>query len=137
MRTSNLAYKQVIAFTYFCLLGMCYSSNIKLFIPQCETTEAVILICWICGLSCRLENWGAIPSRGREFFCHCFCNGSGAHPASYPVGTGALSPGVKWPECEADHWPPFSAKVKNAWSYASIPPYIFLVWIHLHGVVLS
>jgi hypothetical protein len=32
---------------------------------------------------------------------------------------------------EADHSPPFSAEVKNAWSYTSTPP------IRLHGVVLS
>jgi len=27
-----------------------------------------------------------------------------AHPASYPVGTGATLPGVKWPGHEADHF---------------------------------
>jgi hypothetical protein len=65
-----------------------------------------------------------------------------AHPASYPLGTGALSQGVKWLGNEADHSPPSSAKVKNAWSYTSTPPYIFMAWclvkyrIHLHGVVL-
>jgi hypothetical protein len=37
-----------------------------------------------------------------------------AHPASYPSGTEALTPGVKGPYCEADHSPPFSADVKNA-----------------------
>jgi hypothetical protein len=44
---------------------------------------------------------------------------------------GALSLGVKWPGREADHSPPTSADVKNAWSYTSAPP------IRLHGVVLS
>jgi hypothetical protein len=39
--------------------------------------------------------------------------GSGAHPASYRIGTGALSKGVKWQEPEADHLPPTSAEVKN------------------------
>jgi hypothetical protein len=29
--------------------------------------------------------------------------GSEAHPASYPMGTGDLSPGIKRPGCEADH----------------------------------
>jgi hypothetical protein len=43
----------------------------------------------------------------------------------------ALSLGVKRPEGEADHSPPSSAVVKNAWSYTSNPP------IRLHGVVLS
>jgi hypothetical protein len=44
---------------------------------------------------------------------------------------GAPSLGVKWPGREADHSPPSSAKVKNAWSYTSTPP------IRLHGVLLS
>jgi hypothetical protein len=30
-------------------------------------------------------------------------NGSGAHPTSYPRGTGALSLGIKRPRREADH----------------------------------
>jgi len=38
---------------------------------------------------------------------------------------------VKRPGREADHSPPSSAKVKDAWSYTSIPP------IRLHGMVLS
>jgi hypothetical protein len=45
------------------------------------------------------------------------------------VVPGALSLGVKWPEREADHSPPYSADVKNAWSYTSSPS------ISLHGVV--
>jgi hypothetical protein len=40
----------------------------------------------------------------------------------------ALSPGVKRPGREADHSPSPIAEVKNAWSYTSIPPYVFLVW---------
>jgi hypothetical protein len=28
----------------------------------------------------------------------------------------------------AHHSPSFSAVVKNAWSYTSIPPYIFIAW---------
>jgi hypothetical protein len=40
--------------------------------------------------------------------------GSGAHPASYPMCTRALSLGVKRPERVADHSPPFSAEVKSA-----------------------
>jgi hypothetical protein len=34
-------------------------------------------------------------------------------------------PGVKQPEREADHSPPFCAEVKYAWSYTSNPQYIF------------
>jgi hypothetical protein len=62
---------------------------------------------------------------------HHVQNGSGAHSASYPVGTGALSLRVKRPGREADHSPPSSAEVKNAWSYTST------LLIRLHGVVLS
>jgi hypothetical protein len=41
---------------------------------------------------------------------------------------GALSLEVKWPGCEADHSPPSSADVKNAWSYTSSPQYAFMAW---------
>jgi hypothetical protein len=44
---------------------------------------------------------------------------------------GTLSLGVKQPGREADHLPPSSTEVKNAWNYTSTPP------IRLHGVVLS
>jgi hypothetical protein len=54
--------------------------------------------------------------------------GSGAHPASYPMGTGGSFLEVKRLEHEADHSPPASAEVKNIWTYTSI---------RLHGVVLN
>jgi hypothetical protein len=44
---------------------------------------------------------------------HCVHNGTGAHPASYPVGTRALSLGVKRPRREADHSPPSSTEIKE------------------------
>jgi hypothetical protein len=44
----------------------------------------------------------------------CVQTGSGAHPASYPMGTGCSFPGSKArPGRDADHSPPSSAKVKN------------------------
>jgi hypothetical protein len=43
---------------------------------------------------------------------------------------GALSAGVKWPWCEADHSRPFSAEVKNGGA-------ILPLSIHLNGVVLN
>jgi hypothetical protein len=36
--------------------------------------------------------------------------------------------GVKLAGSEADHSPPSSAEVKNAWSYASTPQYVFMAW---------
>jgi hypothetical protein len=62
---------------------------------------------------------------------HRVQNGSGTHLASYPMVPGALSLGVKRPGREADHSPPSSAEVKNAWSNTSTLP------IRLHGMVLS
>jgi hypothetical protein len=56
---------------------------------------------------------------------HRVQNGSGAHPDSYPMGIGSPSLEVKRPEREADHSPPSSAEVKNAWSYTSTPQYVF------------
>jgi hypothetical protein len=38
----------------------------------------------------------------------------GAHPVSYLVGTGVVSPGgIKLPECEVDHSRSSGAEVKN------------------------
>jgi hypothetical protein len=44
---------------------------------------------------------------------------------------GALSLGVKRLGSEADHLPPSSAEVKNAWRYTYTPT------IRLHGVIVS
>jgi hypothetical protein len=61
------------------------------------------------------------------FLPHVVQTGSGAHPASSPVGTGVSFRGVKWPGLQADHSPPTSAEIKNTWIYTSTPPYIFMV----------
>jgi hypothetical protein len=46
-------------------------------------------------------------------FSSCVQTGSGAHPASYPMGTGGPFPGGKaGPGSDADHSPPSSAEVK-------------------------
>jgi hypothetical protein len=44
---------------------------------------------------------------------HRVQNGSGAHPAFYPMRTRGFSVGVKGPGSEADHSPPSSAEVKE------------------------
>jgi hypothetical protein len=44
----------------------------------------------------------------------CVQNGSGAHPASYPIGTGGPFPGCKArQERDADHSHPSSTEVMN------------------------
>jgi hypothetical protein len=55
------------------------------------------------------------PTEAEDFSSSpCVKTGSGAHPASYPMGTGGSFPGGKArPGRDADHSPPSSAKVKN------------------------
>jgi len=54
--------------------------------------------------------------------------GSGAHPASYPMGMGGCFPGIKaagawsWPHI---HLVPWS---KIAWSYTSSRQFAFMAW---------
>jgi hypothetical protein len=71
-----------------------------------------------------LDNRGSIPDRGRGFFSSpCVPTGSGAHPASYPMGTGCSFLGGKaQPGRDADHSSPSSAEVKYESSYTSSPP---------------
>jgi hypothetical protein len=55
------------------------------------------------------------PSGTEDFSSSpCVQTGSGAHPASYPMGTGGSFPGGKARSGrDADHSPPSSAEVKN------------------------
>jgi hypothetical protein len=55
------------------------------------------------------------PTEAEDFSSSpCVQTGSGAHPASYPTGTGCSFPGGKaWPRRDADNSPPSSAEVKN------------------------
>jgi hypothetical protein len=65
----------------------------------CCRHRTLIDICWI---------WADFSSSP------CVQTGSGAHPASYLMGTGGSFPGGKaWPGRDADHSPPSSAEVKN------------------------
>jgi hypothetical protein len=54
--------------------------------------------------------------------------GSRVHPASYPIVTRGSFLGVKLPEREAEHSLSPSAEVKNAWTYTSSQPYMFMAW---------
>jgi hypothetical protein len=55
---------------------------------------------------------------------HRVQTGSGAYPASYPIGTGGSFPGGKV-ACSCP-LPFTSAKVKNAWNHTCIPQYVFV-----------
>jgi hypothetical protein len=51
-----------------------------------------------------LDGRGFILGRSKRFsLLHSVQTGSEAHPSSYPMGTGAFSPGIKWRRPEADH----------------------------------
>jgi hypothetical protein len=86
-------------------------------------------------LGYRVDDRGSrvrFPAGARNFSLHyCVQNGSGAHPASYPMGTRGSFPGVKRPGQEADHSPPSSAEVKERVELYLHSP------IRLHGEVLS
>jgi len=72
------------------------------------------------------------PARAGNFSLHHrFQNGSGAHPASYPMDNRVSFLGVKRPGREANHSPTSSAEVEECVELYLHSP------IHLHGVVLS
>jgi hypothetical protein len=55
------------------------------------------------------------PAEAKDFsYSLCVQTGSGAHPASCPIGTGCPFPGGKArPGRDADHSPPSSAEAEN------------------------
>jgi hypothetical protein len=61
-------------------------------------------------------------------YCHLHVvqTGSGAHSASYSMGTVGSSLGVKRQGHKADHSPPTSAEVMKMWIYTSTFPYAFM-----------
>jgi hypothetical protein len=60
------------------------------------------------------------PAGVRFSLLHSVQSGSGAHPASYPLGTGGSFPGGK--TAGAWSWPPPpSAEVKNGWAIPPLP----------------
>jgi hypothetical protein len=90
---------------------------------------------WVCGFSephNRLS-WLFDSRRELGIFLFTTLSRTSLEPIQPPIQrvSGVPSLGVKRPGREADHSPPSSAEVKNAWSYTSTPP------IRLHGVALS
>jgi hypothetical protein len=55
------------------------------------------------------------------FLLHNVQTGCGAHPVSYPGGSGALSRGVKRPRREVEHSPTSTTEVKNGGAITSLP----------------
>jgi hypothetical protein len=67
---------------------------------------------------------------GLGIFLFTIASRTALGPTQHPIQwvPDALSLGVKRPGREADHSPPYSAGVKNAWSYTYIPQYVFMAW---------
>jgi hypothetical protein len=85
--------------------GICYVLN--------KSPDSSVGIAMGYGLDNRGSRVRFLAEAGNFSLRHRFQNGSGVHPASYLMGTGALSLGVKWPEREVDHSPSSSAEVKE------------------------
>jgi len=68
-----------------------------------------------------------------EFLPFVTVSRTALRPTQPPIQwiAGVLSLGIKRPGREADHSPPTSGEIRNAWSYTPTPP------ICLHDVVLS
>jgi len=67
---------------------------------------------------CGLDDRGSVPDRGPPSLI------SNGYRGIFPREEG----GVKLSGREADHSPPSSAEVKNAWSYAPFPQYVITAW---------
>jgi hypothetical protein len=81
-------------------------------------------------LGYRLDDWGFESQQGLGILLFTTMSRPALGPIQPPIQwvPGALSLGVKWLGCEADHSPPSSAEVKTAWSYTYTPEYAFMVW---------
>jgi hypothetical protein len=81
----------------------------------------------------RLDDRGFENQQGLGIFLFTTESRPALEPTEPPIQwlPGALSLVVKRPGREADHSPPSSVELKNAWGYTSTPP------ISLHGVMLS
>jgi hypothetical protein len=82
-------------------------------ITQMKSRDISVSIALGYGLDDRSSRVRFPTGAGNFSLHHRVQNGSGAHPASYPMGTRGSFPGVKRPRREADHLPPSSAEVKE------------------------
>jgi hypothetical protein len=76
-----------------------------------------------------LNGQGLIPGRGKRFVLFTVSRPT-LGPTQPPLQwiLEALSPGVKWPGCEADYLLPSIAEVKNGGTTLPLHPYVFMAW---------
>jgi hypothetical protein len=72
---------------------------------NCISTMFYLTLCF--------RKWGFESRKELGTFHHRVQTRSGAHPASYPLGTRGSFLGVKWSEREADHSSPYNAEVNE------------------------
>jgi hypothetical protein len=97
------------------------SSHGVLVCRYCRIRDSSVGIATGYGLDGRNSNTG----RGKVLLS----SGSGAHPASYPMGIGDSFSGVKEPCRETDlDITLICCWGKKWWTYNSTPPYVFLAW---------
>jgi hypothetical protein len=69
-----------------------------------------------------------VPSGAEKFSVNQFVQtGSGAHPAAYTMGNRSSFIGSKV-VCAWSFSPLSNAKIKNAWSYTTIPQHALMAW---------
>lgn len=70
----------------------------------------------------RSKDCGSTPDRNKRFV-FCKASRSALGPTQPDLQSGTNRPGR-----EAGHSPPSNARIKNAWTYISTPPYTFMVF---------
>jgi hypothetical protein len=92
-------------------------------LPRCDNSV---------GIMTRLEagRSGFYSLQGLGIFLFTSASRPALGPTQPPIQwvPGALSLGVKGTGREDNHLHPSRAEVKNAWSYTSVSPYVFMAW---------
>jgi hypothetical protein len=76
------------------------------------------------------------PAEARNIFFSATSRSAPWHtrPPTHSV-SGALSHGIKHPECEVDYSAPFRVEVKNGETIPSNSQYVFMAWVLSHYII--
>jgi hypothetical protein len=109
-------YMRTIVWRNICHADISRIFDLFTYVMKSRDSSVGIALCY--GLDDRSSRVRFPAGAGNFSLHHRVQNGSGAHPASYPVV--ALTLGIKRPGGEADHSPPSNAEVTH--------PYVFMAW---------
>jgi hypothetical protein len=94
----------------------------KVLLPTFTLNMRKQIHCYDCLRAGRPRGRNSSPGRVKNFLSSTSSRlALGSTQPPIQLVSGALSPGVKRPEREADHSPPNSAEVRNTWIYTSLP----------------